>query len=77
MDYIRWLKSNYMDVLRGPPAKSGLDFTYEQVESVYRTDHEIVNLYCGYESGSSWSWLPLYDPITNGCGTLSNSAEEI
>jgi hypothetical protein len=56
-EYIRWLLQNYHDALRAPRSPKGLDFSFEQVQSVFRTDSEIESLYLGYEAsgGSNYS----------------------
>jgi hypothetical protein len=45
--------STYNDLLHAPSAAKGLDFSFEDVQSVYRTDSEIQALFLGSESESS------------------------
>jgi hypothetical protein len=52
-EYIKWLLSTYNDLLHAPSAAKGLDFSFEDVQSVYRTDSEIQALFLGSESESS------------------------
>lgn len=49
-EYIKWLLLTYDVELRAPKAKKGLDFTFDQVQTVFRTDSEIHSLYLGLES---------------------------
>lgn len=60
MEYIKWLLLTYHDALHAAPAKTGLDFTFDQVQSVFRTDGEIESLYLGYESSSNPVFRPGY-----------------
>lgn len=52
-EYIKWLHLTYGDALKAKPSTKHLDFTLEQVETVYRTDSEIESLYLGFEAGRS------------------------
>jgi len=51
-EYIKWMLLTHSDELKSAPSKKGLDFTFNQVQTVFRTDNEIEMLYLGYESST-------------------------
>jgi hypothetical protein len=51
--YIRWLHDNYLIALTSPCTGKGQDqFSYDDVQSVYKTDQELMYMYTILETGS-------------------------